>query len=177
MKVAPALWMPNLLRWNKMTNTILNWVLKQRRIIWPLGIEATSYLQVGGLSFPLTLNYCLNWLFSWVKVFRIIPEFRILRLTFHRKSASKCWIEQIIIAFLICYQKTIDHFNLKKLLTLCLNKASFKFWISKVQDFFSFELSPMYFNFFNFQRKTVYMESSKNGRCILLLWKVIQKIR
>ena len=26
---------------------------------------------------------------SWVKVFRIIPEFRILRLTFHRKSASK----------------------------------------------------------------------------------------
>ena len=26
----------------------------------------------------------------WVKVFRIIPEFRILRLTFHRKSASKC---------------------------------------------------------------------------------------
>ena len=27
---------------------------------------------------------------SWMKVFRIIPEFRILRLTFHRKSASKC---------------------------------------------------------------------------------------
>ena len=26
---------------------------------------------------------------SWVKVFRTIPEFRILRLTFHRKSASK----------------------------------------------------------------------------------------
>ena len=26
---------------------------------------------------------------TWVKVFRIIPEFRILRLTFHRKSASK----------------------------------------------------------------------------------------
>ena len=27
---------------------------------------------------------------TWVKVFSIIPEFRILRLTFHRKSASKC---------------------------------------------------------------------------------------
>ena len=27
---------------------------------------------------------------SWVKVFRIIPEFRILRATFHRKSATKC---------------------------------------------------------------------------------------
>ena len=26
---------------------------------------------------------------TWVKVFRIISEFRILRLTFHRKSASK----------------------------------------------------------------------------------------
>ena len=28
-------------------------------------------------------------LFPWVNVFRINPEFRILRLTFHRKSASK----------------------------------------------------------------------------------------
>ena len=27
---------------------------------------------------------------SWVKVFGIIPEFRILRLTFHKKSAPKC---------------------------------------------------------------------------------------
>ena len=27
---------------------------------------------------------------SWLKIFRIIPEYRILRLTFHRKSASKC---------------------------------------------------------------------------------------
>ena len=26
---------------------------------------------------------------TWVKVFRIIPEIRILRLTFHRKSATK----------------------------------------------------------------------------------------
>ena len=26
---------------------------------------------------------------TWVKVFRIIPEFRVLRLTFYRKSASK----------------------------------------------------------------------------------------
>ena len=28
--------------------------------------------------------------YTWVKVFRIVPEFRILRLTFHKKSASKC---------------------------------------------------------------------------------------
>ena len=26
---------------------------------------------------------------AWMKVFKIIPEFRILRLTFHRKSAAK----------------------------------------------------------------------------------------
>ena len=26
----------------------------------------------------------------WVKVFRINPELRILRLTFHGKAASKC---------------------------------------------------------------------------------------
>ena len=41
----------------------------------------------------------LNWLkvytnfdtiSTWTKVFRSIPEFRIFRLTFHRKSASKC---------------------------------------------------------------------------------------
>ena len=31
-----------------------------------------------------------NNVFALVKVFRINPEFRILRLTFHRKSASKC---------------------------------------------------------------------------------------
>ena len=33
--------------------------------------------------------------------FRIIPEFRILRLTFYRKSASKSLIRQILMASLI----------------------------------------------------------------------------
>ena len=32
----------------------------------------------------------MDFLCPLVKVFRINPEFRILRLTFHRKSASKC---------------------------------------------------------------------------------------
>ena len=52
---------------------------------------------------------------TWVKVFRINPEFRILRPTFHRKSASKCRIRQNIIAFLIftVYLKKINHLNLK----------------------------------------------------------------
>ena len=47
-------------------------------------------------------------LIAWVKVFRIIPEFRILRLsfhrTFHRKSASKSWIRQFIIGFPVYIQ-------------------------------------------------------------------------
>ena len=34
---------------------------------------------------------------TWRKVSRSIPEFRILRLTFNRKSASNCWISQSII--------------------------------------------------------------------------------
>ena len=50
-------------------------------------------------------NYLLmGWqTYSWVKVFRINPEFRILRLTFLRKSASKFWI-RTIIASLISFQ-------------------------------------------------------------------------
>ena len=31
----------------------------------------------------------LVYVFTWVKAFRIIPEFRILSSTFHRKSVSK----------------------------------------------------------------------------------------
>ena len=42
------------------------------------------------------LNVCMEQVLgltlvnTWMQVFRIIPELRILRLTFHRKSASKC---------------------------------------------------------------------------------------
>ena len=46
----------------------------------------------------------LNFIFAWVNVFRINPEFRILRLTFHRKSASKFFIREIIIASRINFQ-------------------------------------------------------------------------
>ena len=43
---------------------------------------------------------------AWVEVFWIIPEFRILRLTFHRKSASKYRIREILIGSLI-YIKSV----------------------------------------------------------------------
>ena len=40
---------------------------------------------------PNAISYDKSqFLMTWVKVFRIIPEFRILRMTFHRKSSSKC---------------------------------------------------------------------------------------
>ena len=43
---------------------------------------------IGGIfQFNLSGGFIL---YPWVKVFRIIPEFMIFRLTFHRKSASKC---------------------------------------------------------------------------------------
>ena len=53
---------------------------------------------------------------TWVKVFRINPDLRILRLIFHRKSASKCRIREIIIASPINfpdYLNTINHLNMK----------------------------------------------------------------
>ena len=44
-----------------------------------------------------------------MKVFRINSEFSILRLAFHRKSASKCRIKEIIIASLISFQIILTH--------------------------------------------------------------------
>ena len=47
-----------------------------------------------------TIKNCGGYMYiTWVKVFRIIPDYSFLRLVFHRKSASKYWIRQIIKAF------------------------------------------------------------------------------
>ena len=47
--------------------------------------------QTSFLSDCLIRDYLFAFLaFTWVRVVRINPEFRKLRLTFHRKSASKC---------------------------------------------------------------------------------------
>ena len=45
---------------------------------------------VGILTYKSMINFILlhEKFCTWVDVFRIIPQFRILRLTFHRKSAS-----------------------------------------------------------------------------------------
>ena len=80
----------------------------------------------------------------WVKVFKINPEFRILRLTFYRKSASKCWIRQTLqLLWLVSrWSKYNQSFKLE-IIHFCRHPASFKIWISKVQDFRNFELSPL----------------------------------
>ena len=50
------------------------------------GILKTNWIKIGK---EIELHV-VDKLLTWVKDFRINPEFRILRLTFHRKSASKC---------------------------------------------------------------------------------------
>ena len=65
-------------------------------------------------------------------------------VSLHRKSASKCWIRQIIISCLFYFSPSKDNwpFNLK-LFMICWHTTIFKIWISKVQDFGNFEFSPM----------------------------------
>ena len=79
-----------------------------------------------------------------MKVFRIIPEFRILRLTFYRKSASKILnkgdYNRLSDLYMVCL-KTTDHLNFKFLKISSGHIASFNVSVSKVQDFGNFELS------------------------------------
>ena len=66
----------------------LNWERTCIRTeIWPRKIPVSQLLC--SKTQKALLDTCAT-LLAWVKVFRINPEFRILRLTFHRKSASKC---------------------------------------------------------------------------------------
>ena len=72
---------------------------------WPYGRYGSSILH----SVIPALGHDL--LVTWVKVFRIIPEFRILRLTFHKYADSYGFFDLISV-----YLKTIDHLNLKLLI-------------------------------------------------------------
>ena len=71
----------------------------------------------------------LQMVISWLKVFRIIPEFRILRLTFYRKSASKCWIREIIIASLIYFQYFQDYSWIQDMRLTFHRQSASKCWI------------------------------------------------
>ena len=48
-----------------------------------------SFISYTGFNLSGKQSYGPHHKKTWVKVFRIIPEFRILRLTFYGKSASK----------------------------------------------------------------------------------------
>ena len=77
---------------------------------------------------------------AWVKVFRIIPEFRILRMTkIPQKVSLKMLNKGDYNSFSV---QTFDHLNLK-LWIFRKHSASFKIKVSKGQDFGNFELSPM----------------------------------
>ena len=66
---------------------------------------------------------------SWVKVFRIIPEFRIMRLTFHRKPQNtelgRLNYNIFIVLFLV-YLNPTGHLN-SKLLINCKAYCKFDF--------------------------------------------------
>ena len=90
---------------------------------WPLSVHRLS-----------SVNKWLQLTSAWVKVIRIIPQFRIFRLTFHKKSVSKSWIKQILIAFFFKFIFSLfkDHwpFNLE-IVDICRNcrhTVSFKIW-------------------------------------------------
>ena len=73
----------------------------------------------------------LPWMHGW-KVFRIIPQFRILRLTFQRKSASKCWIWQILCASLIYFRLIYDNWSFKH--ENCKSCIVCNFWSSNFRN-------------------------------------------
>ena len=55
----------------------------------------------------------------WVTVFRIIPEFRILRLESQPQN-SELGRLKFLLRFICIYLKTIYHLNLKLLSSLCM---------------------------------------------------------
>ena len=77
-----------------------------------------------------------------VKVFRINPEFRILKLTFHRNLVSKCWIREIIITSLdefSDYLNTVNHLNMKLFIFVgILQVSKFEFLKFRILEYFYF---------------------------------------
>ena len=111
-----------------------------KHMFWLRNFQICTLIISGGLFLGITkMLYERGDLYItsiWVKVFRINPLFRILRLTFHRKSASKSWIKEIIIASLISKLFRLtkhNHFSFKlSIFVAILQVLKFefqKFWI------------------------------------------------
>ena len=98
--------------------------------------------------------------FTWVKVFRIIPVFRFLRLTFHRKSGAKSWIRLIIIASLVyVIISMISEFRILRLAchSYFHRKSAPKSWI-RLRYLRTFDLLNLHL--FVFGRNTASFKSS-----------------
>ena len=75
------------------------------------------------------IKFCtfLLHVFTWVKVFRIIPEFRVLRLTFHNFSQPKMLNLADLNSFSDLFSvhlRGIDHLNEQLFKALCRHTAS-----------------------------------------------------
>ena len=92
-------------------------------------------------------RYEIGTYYAWVKVFRIISEFRILRLTFRKKFSLKIlnYDSNSFFDLFSVHLKTIYHLNLKLLIFVGILQV-LRFDIKKFRIFGNFELSPMYNN-------------------------------
>ena len=102
-----------------------------------------------GVFFNLNLSINFSTVtFKWAKVFRIIFEFRILRVVFFRKSASKSALVRllrVLIYFQLIYLllKSIDYLNLKYLI-ICRLTTHIKVRCISIQAFGNFKLLPQH---------------------------------
>ena len=74
--------------------------------------------------------------YSWIQDFEADFSLKV-SLTILNLADNSCFFD-----FLSAYVRTVHHLNLK-LLIFYSYSASFNIWISEVQDFGNFELSPM----------------------------------
>ena len=78
-----------MLIWSTERSISLIWITSHAAFISDMEERLNDKL-LDEMDEEMDLGTCFTLLDSLVKVFRIIPEFRILRLTFHTKSATKC---------------------------------------------------------------------------------------
>ena len=99
---------------------------------------------------------------SWVKVFRIIPEFRIMRLTFHRKpqktELGRLNYNIFTVLFLV-YLNPTGHLNLKLLIN-CKAYCKFEFWKLRIFEILNF---PSFFLFLYQDAHNMFWEVQKWG--------------
>ena len=78
-----------MLIWSTERSISLIWITSHAAFISDMEERLNDKL-LDEMDEEMDLGTCFTLLDSLVKVFRIIPEFRILRLTFHTKSVTKC---------------------------------------------------------------------------------------